>query len=106
MISWLGMRAYKANVTGAFTLNRPTQRDMFVMPTQMKMDPCVWVLYGEKHGLTNKVTAESLEEFLPKDVALEIVAARSDLDIIGVAGSHVDDFIYAGKDDDERWIQA
>ena len=153
LTAWLGMDAHKADVTGAFTQNRPTQRDdMWVLPvpelakamglpektaaklrkavyglveaaiewyltvsevmaeqgwTRMKMDPCVWVLYGDNHGHCSSKSREALaQHFAGQQVESEILASRRDLDIIGVAGSHVDDFLYGGRSEDARWVEA
>ena len=70
------------------------------------MDSCIWVLYGEGNGSTNEATREALREHVPDEIAVEIIAAPGGVDIIGVAGSHVDDFFYCGRDDDPRWIKA
>ncbi|CAK0867406.1 unnamed protein product [Prorocentrum cordatum] len=151
MMSWLGFKGYKADVTGAFTQNREIQHDLFVMPvkelatalglpegvamrlwkavyglveaaiewfmtvsealaefgwTQMKMDPCVWVLYGDAHGRGNSFTKEALQEFIDPELLDELIAAKGDLDIVAVAGSHVDDFLLGGREFDPRWVRA
>ncbi|CAK0792341.1 unnamed protein product, partial [Prorocentrum cordatum] len=74
--------------------------------TQMKMDPCVWVLYGQSHCQDNSFTKEALDQFTGSEVVSELVAAKGDLDIVAIAGSHVDDFLLGGKETDPRWIEA
>ena len=74
--------------------------------TQMKMDPCVWVLYGDAHGKNTSFTKEALKDFIDPEVLDELIAAKGDLDIVGVAGSHVDDFLLGGKESDPRWVRA
>ena len=72
----------------------------------MKMDPCVWVLYGDAHGQDNSFTREALQGFTNPEALDELVAAKGDLDIVAIAGSHVDDFLLGGKEADPRWIEA
>ena len=72
----------------------------------MKMEPCVWVLYGEAHGQDNHFTREALEDFTDPEVLDELIVAKGDLDIVAIAGSHVDDFLLGGKEGDPRWIKA
>ncbi|CAK0796441.1 unnamed protein product [Prorocentrum cordatum] len=143
MMSRLGFKGHKADVTGAFNQNRETQHNLFVMPvkelatalglpegvamrlrkavyglveaaiewfmtvgealtkfgwTQMKMDPCVWVLYGDAHGRDNSFNKEALQEFIDPELLDVLVAAKGDLDIVAVAGSHVDDSLLRGKE--------
>ncbi|CAK0841524.1 unnamed protein product [Prorocentrum cordatum] len=74
--------------------------------TQMKMDPCVWVLYGDGHGRDNGFTKEALKDFTNPEVLGDLIAAKGDMDIIAIAGSHVDDFLLGGNDTDPRWITA
>ncbi|CAK0870312.1 unnamed protein product [Prorocentrum cordatum] len=74
--------------------------------TQMKMDPCAWVLYGDAHGKDNSFTKEALKDFTNPEVLGDLIAAKGDLDIIAIAGSHVDDFLLGGNDADPRWITA
>ena len=74
--------------------------------TQMKMDPCVWVLYGDAHGQDNSFTREALQGFTNPEALDELVAAKGDLDFVAIAGSHVDDFLLGGKEADPRWIKA
>ncbi|CAK0895531.1 unnamed protein product, partial [Prorocentrum cordatum] len=73
---------------------------------QMKMDPCVWVLYGDAHGKDTSFTKEALKDFTNPGVLEYLIAAKGDLDIIAIAGSHVDDFLLGGNDADPRWITA
>ncbi|CAK0910059.1 unnamed protein product [Prorocentrum cordatum] len=74
--------------------------------TQMKMDPCVLVLYGQSHGQDTSFTKEALGQFTRSEVMGELIAAKGDLDIVAIAGSHVDDFLLGGKETDPRWIEA
>ncbi|CAK0848438.1 unnamed protein product [Prorocentrum cordatum] len=126
MMAWLGFKGYKADVTATFTQNREIQHNLFVMPVkelairrsdypralaefgwaQMKMDPCVWVLHGDAHGRDNNFTKEALQEFIDPEVLNELVAAKGDLDIVAVAGSHVDESLLGGKESDPRWVKA
>ena len=46
------------------------------------------------------------KDLVDPGVLNELIAAKGDLDIVGVAGSHVDDFLLGGKESDPRWIQA
>ena len=36
----------------------------------------------------------------------ELAAAKEDLDVVAIAGLHVDDFLLGGKESDPRWIEA
>ncbi|CAK0829393.1 unnamed protein product, partial [Prorocentrum cordatum] len=74
--------------------------------TQMKMDPCARVLYGDAHGKDNGFTKEALKDFTSPEVLEDLIAAKGDMDIIAIAGSHVDDFLLGGNDTDPRWITA
>ncbi|CAK0871003.1 unnamed protein product, partial [Prorocentrum cordatum] len=74
--------------------------------TQMKMDPCVWVLYGDAPGKDNGFTKEALKDFTNPEVLGDLIAAKGDMDIIAIAGSNVDDFLLGGNDADPRWITA
>ncbi|CAK0873360.1 unnamed protein product [Prorocentrum cordatum] len=73
--------------------------------TQMKMDPCVWVLYGQSRGQGASFTKEALGQFTGSEVMGELIAAKGDLDIVAIAGSHVDDFLLGGKETDPRWVE-
>ena len=74
--------------------------------TQMKMDPCVWVLYGDAHGQDNRFTKEALKDYMDPTLLGELIAAKGDLDIVAIAGSHVDDFLLGGNESDPCWIEA
>ncbi|CAK0792580.1 unnamed protein product, partial [Prorocentrum cordatum] len=74
--------------------------------TQMKMDPRVWVLHGQSHGQDTRFTKEALGQFTRSEVMGELIAAKGDLDIVAIAGPHVDDFLLGGKGTDPRWIEA
>ena len=73
---------------------------------QMKMDPCVWVLYEDAHGQDNSFTREALQGFTSPEELKELVVAKGDLDAVAIAGSHADDFLLGGKETDPRWLEA
>ena len=64
------------------------------------------MLYGDAHGKGNSFTKEALQGLTDPEVLDELIATKGVLDIVAIAGSHVDDVLLGGKEGDPRWIHA
>ncbi|CAK0885734.1 unnamed protein product [Prorocentrum cordatum] len=64
---------------------------------QMKMGPCVWALRGDARGQGSCLTRKALLDFLDPEKLDRLIAAKCDLDIIAIAGSHVGGFLIGAR---------